>query len=87
MSEILKIVNTKMPKTVYLASSSDFPKFEEALKTLAEKYLSTSWEWTFKVGGKVHKEIEENDSENPCLRVIANIYESRHIPHTKKKYV
>ena len=60
----------KLPKPVYLVSPSDFPKFEETLQTLAERYLSADWEWTFKVGGKVQREIERKDPTNEGLYVI-----------------
>ena len=60
----------KLPKPVYLVSPVDFPKFEETLQTLAEKYLSADWEWTFKVGGKVQRDIERKDPTNEGLYVI-----------------
>lgn len=60
----------KLPKPVFLGTSSDFPKFEENLKSLAEKFLSPDWEWTFKVEGKVQREIEKRDSLNEGVYII-----------------
>jgi hypothetical protein len=66
-----KIIKVKLPKPVFLNKPADFSRLEEALKTLAEKFLSPDWEWTFKVGGKVQKEIENSDPDNEGLRIIA----------------
>jgi hypothetical protein len=66
-----KIIKVKLPKPVFLNTPADFSRLEEALKTLAEKFLSPDWEWTFKVGGKVQKEIENSDPDNEGLRIIA----------------
>ena len=52
----------KMPKTIFVAAPADFTRFEECLKSLAEKYLSPTWEWTYKVNGKVQQEIEKEGS-------------------------
>ena len=51
-------VEFSAPKPVYLKEESDFKTFEETLKPLAEKCLSTDWEWTFKVGGKVREKLK-----------------------------
>ena len=59
-----------IPKPVFLKTPSDFTRFEETLRTVCEKYLSLDWDWTFKVGGKVQKKIEEGDSESDCLKII-----------------
>ena len=58
-----------MPKPVYLQKPSDFPRFEETLKSVCEKFLS-DWDWTFRVGGKVQKEIEKKDPTNPGILII-----------------
>ncbi len=60
----------KLPKVVLLQNTSDFTKFEEVLRTLCEKFLSHDWDWTFRVGGKVQREIEMSDPENVGLKII-----------------
>ena len=68
-----KIVTSKTfktPRTIYLQTPSDFTPFEETLRTVCEKFLSLDWDWTFRVGGKVHKEIIKNDPDNKILQVI-----------------
>ena len=60
----------KMPKIVYLKTIADFKTWEEVLKPFAEKYLSPDWEWSFKVGGKVMKDIEKVDGENEGIMII-----------------
>ena len=68
MTKTLKEV--QMPKPVYLQKPSDFPRFEETLKSVCEKFLSSDWDWTFRVGGKVQKEIEKKDPTNPGILII-----------------
>ena len=60
----------KLPKIVYLKTIADFKTWEEILRPFAEKYLSPDWEWSFKVGGKVMKDIEKVDAENEGLAII-----------------
>ena len=60
----------KMPKAIFVAAPADFIRFEECLKSLAEKYLSPTWEWTYKVNGKVQQEIEKKDPENEGVQII-----------------
>ena len=60
----------KMPKAIFVAAPADFTRFEECLKSLAEKYLSPTWEWTYKVNGKVQQEIEKKDPENEGVQII-----------------
>ena len=72
--------SVKIPKVVYLNLPSDFRKFEESLKTVAEKYLSPAWEWTFKVGGKVQREIERKDPKNEGIYVIKRTLVETDIP-------
>ena len=48
-----------MPKAIFVAAPADFTRLEECLKSLAEKHISPTWEWTYKVNGKVQQEIEE----------------------------
>ena len=55
----------KLPKTVFLARV-----WEDALRPLAEKYLSQNWEWTLKVGGKVQEIIREKYPGNEGLEMI-----------------
>ena len=63
-------VDFTLPKPIYLQTEADFKKFEDALKALAERYLSIDWEWTFKIGGKVHKEIQKREPGSAMLKVI-----------------
>jgi hypothetical protein len=63
-------ITVKLPKPVFLHEPSDFTKFEENLKTLCEKFIAPDWDWTFKVGGKVQRELEEKDPQNGCLKKI-----------------
>ena len=70
MAQIMKFQQVKCPKPVYIATVGDFPSFEEALKTLCQKYLSPDWEWTLKVGGKVQKEIEKVEPNNEGIAII-----------------
>ena len=67
-------VEFSAPKPVYLKEESDFKTFEETLKPLAEKCLSTDWEWTFKVGGKVQREIEKYE---PGSEILVRIKEKK----------
>ena len=60
----------KMPKAIFVAAPADCTRFEECLKSLAEKYLSPTWEWTYKVNGKVQQEIEKNDPDNEGIQII-----------------
>ena len=60
----------KMPKATFVSAPADFTRFEECLKSLAEKYLSPTWEWTYKVNGKVQQEIEKKDPENEGVQII-----------------
>ena len=60
----------KMPKTLYLKTVDDFKMWEEILNTLAEKYLTSDWSWSFKVGGKVMREIREIEENNEGLVII-----------------
>ena len=53
----------KMPKAIFVAAPADFTRFEKCLKSLADKYLSPTWEWTYKVNGKVQQEIEKKENE------------------------
>jgi hypothetical protein len=64
------VKNMRTPKPIFIATPADFTRFEECLKSLAEKYLSPTWEWTYKVYGKVHREIQEKDPQDPGLQVI-----------------
>ena len=66
----IRFQKVKCPKPVFLSTPSEFNKLEEALRTLAEKFLSPDWEWTFKVGGKVQRKIEKNDPMNEGLIII-----------------
>ena len=59
-----------MPKNIFLKTSQDFIKFEEVLQSLCEKYLTSDWKWSFRVGGVVQKEISEKDPNNDCFRVL-----------------
>lgn len=59
-----------MPKNIFLKTSQDFIKFEEVLQSLCEKYLTSDWKWSFRVGGVVQKEISEKDPHNDCFRVL-----------------
>ena len=68
MTKTLKEI--QMPKPVYLQKPSDFTRFEETLKSVCEKFLSADWDWTFRVGGKVHREIEKKDPTNAGLQMI-----------------
>ena len=68
-----------IPKPVFLKTPSDFTRFEETLRTVCEKYLSLDWDWTFKVGGKVQKKIEEGDKESDCLKIIYEKKEEKKI--------
>jgi len=60
----------KLPKQIFIQEPADFAKFEETLRTLCEKFLSHDWDWTFRVGGQVQREIEKNDPHNPDLHII-----------------
>ena len=64
MSFQLLTKKLSLPKNVYLKEPTDFVKFEETLKALCEKSLSQDWDWTFKVGGKVHMKLKETDEGN-----------------------
>ena len=68
----------KVPKTVFIATPADFTRFEECLKSLAEKYLSPTWEWTYKVNGKVQQDIERKDPENEGIQKIKSQGEEKH---------
>ena len=58
----------KMPKAIFVSAPADFTRFEECLKSLAEqKYLSPTWEWTYKV---VQQEIEKKDPDNEGVQMI-----------------
>jgi hypothetical protein len=70
MSKMMNRKDVKLPKVVYLQTTSDFTRFEEVLRTLCEKFLSHDWDWTFRVGGRVQREIEKRDPENPGLHKI-----------------
>ena len=70
MAESMKILTVKTPKPVYLNNVSDFGQFEETLKALCQKFLSPNWEWTFKVGGKVQRDIERRDPDNEGIQII-----------------
>ena len=69
-TKIVTSKTLKIRRTIFLNSPSDFTPFEETLRTVCEKFLSHDWDWTFRVGGKVHKEIQKNDKHNPILRKI-----------------
>ena len=68
--QVIKIQNVKCPKPVYIANVGDFPQFEETLQALCQKFISPDWEWTFKVGGKVQREIEKKDPDNEGIQMI-----------------
>ena len=59
-----------LPKPVNLKEPADYPRFEETLKDLCEKYLSQDWDWTFKVGGKVHQHLQTHDGDNIYFRQL-----------------
>jgi hypothetical protein len=59
-----------LPKPVFLQNPSDYQRFEETLKTLCEKFMTPDWDWTFRVGGKVQREIEKSDPENEGIKII-----------------
>jgi hypothetical protein len=55
----------KLPQHVFLNTSADFKKFQETLKILADKNLYPTWDWSFKVGGKIEYKMEQ---ENPGFK-------------------
>jgi len=55
----------KLPQHVFLNTSADFKKFEETLKILGDKNLYPTWDWSFKVGGKIEYNMEK---ENPKFK-------------------
>ena len=65
MQKTTERMDFHLPKPVFLKTPADFKPFEESLKLLCERYLSLDWEWSFRVGGKVQQEMEENDPQNP----------------------
>jgi hypothetical protein len=79
MNNVITRKDLKLPKWVFLQNTSDFTKFEETLRTLCEKFLSHDWDWTFRVGGKVQREIEHTDPDNVSLKIIhgGNIFTER----------
>jgi hypothetical protein len=64
MTQQLLTKKLVLPKPVYLKDPADLQKFEDTLKTLCEKSLSQDWDWTFKVGGKVHQKLQTTDASN-----------------------
>ena len=54
-----------LPQHVFLNTSADFKKFEETLKILGDKNLYPTWDWSFKVGGKIEYNMEK---ENPKFK-------------------
>ena len=79
--------NMKTPKPVFVTNPAEFSRFEECLKPLAEKYLSPTWEWTYKVHGKVQEEIRKKDPSNPGLEIIFKEEGlSKHLDHDASKF-
>ena len=70
----------KMPKAIFVSAPADFTRFEECLKSLAEKYLSPTWERTYKVNGNVQQEIEKKDPKNEEVKMI------KKTSHTEEKH-
>ena len=66
----MSLKDLKLPKHVYLQAPTDYANFERELKQLAEKYVSPDWDWTFKLDGRVHKDIQKKDPNHHLLKTI-----------------
>jgi len=65
--------NFVMPQFIFLTTSQDFVKFEE--------YLTSDWKWSFRVGGAVQREIERNDPQNNCFRILKDVVKREDVKH------
>src|SRR6185437_3356386 len=88
MQKTTERMDFHLPKPVFLKTPADFKPFEESLKLLCERYLSLDWEWSFRVGGKVQQEMEENDPQNPLwTRLKKTDIEKPHPPNPPSMFI
>ena len=59
-----------LPRPVYLKEPADYQKFQETLQSICERSLSHDWDWTFKVGGKVHRKLQTTDKDNLFFELL-----------------
>ena len=43
--------------------------------------ISSDWKWSFRVGGTVQREIERNDPQNDCFRILKDVVKREDAKH------
>jgi hypothetical protein len=85
--EQLKMKAIKLPGKIFLRTRADFSRWEAELIEVADKFLSRTWKWTFKIGGKVHNSIKgKKQTTDVCKEIEKELEKHKMVNmHIKKE--